>query len=159
MTPWTERLRPRSVEGEVYRDGWIEVFELIFDGAGVLIAVVAAVTFIRDGQWLAAAGCVALLTAMIAAARFSFFRPHLVVGAEVLVLVGRARTRRVLLADVRKAVASKGMLKLILTDGDEVYVPGHFEWSHARGDCYAYLAQEINFRIAKLAPARSDTRR
>ncbi|MBK9972139.1 MAG: hypothetical protein IPP16_15950 [Acidimicrobiaceae bacterium] len=148
MATWTERLRPRSTEGDVYRDEWVEQFELILDGAGILIAFLSALRFVAGGEWLAAAGFLTILAAMIVAARFVFFRPHLVVGDTVLVLAGVLRTRRIPVAEVRKAVASKGALKLTLTDGDEVHVPGHFLWIHARGDCYAYLAQTINARIA-----------
>lgn len=148
MAAWTERLRPRSTEGDVYRDEWVECFELIFDGAGILVASLSAVSFMANGDWASGAGFLAILAAMIVVARLVFFRPHLVVGDNVLVLAGVLRTRRIPVADVRRAVASKGALKLTLTDGDEVYVPGHFLWSHARGDRYAYLARRINARIA-----------
>ena len=158
MATWTERLRPRSTEGDVYRDEWVELFELIFDGAGLLIASLSAVSFIAHGEWLLGAGFIAMVGAMIVVARVVFFRPHLVVGDNVLVLAGVLSTRRIPVAEVRRAVASKGALKLTLTDGDEVYVPGHFLWSHARGDCYAYLAQTVNARIASqtIAPDAGD---
>lgn len=148
MAAWTERLRPRSTEGDVYRDEWVECFELIFYGTAILIATLSGVSFVANGEWLAGAGFLTLVAAMVVVARLVFFRPHLVVGDNVLVLAGVLRTRRIPVAEVRRAVASKGALKLTLTDGDEVYVPGHFLWSHARGDRYAYLAQRINARIA-----------
>ena len=132
----------------MYRDEWIERFELIFYGGGGLIAAVSAVSFALNGEWLWGAGFVILIAAMIFVARLVFFRPHLVVGNDVLVLAGVFRTRRIPVAEVRCAVTAKGALKLKLADGDEVYVPGHFMWSHARGDCYAYLANTINSRIA-----------
>ena len=87
--------------------------------------------------------------------RLVFFRPHLVVGHDVLVLAGILRTRRLPVAEVRRVVAAnralKLKLKLKLTDGDEVYVPGHFLYGLGRGDCYAYLAQTVNARIAAAA--------
>lgn len=116
---WAERLRPRSNEGDVFRDEWVEQFEILVDCMG---------------------------------ARLVFFRPHLVVGDDLLVLSGVFGARRVALTEVRTAVASEGSLKLKLIGGDEVYVPGHFLWGHARCDCYAYLAAVVNRRLEGRAP-------
>lgn len=145
---WRERLRPRSSEGDVYRDEWVEMVEPIFYGAFFLLAFLGVVNMVAQGEWLIGAGFLLMLSAMILVTRVWFFRPHLVVGNNLLVLVGVLGTRWISIVEVRSAVAAKGALKLKLADGHEVYVPGHFLWSHARGDCYEYLAQKINARIA-----------
>ncbi len=150
MSALTDRLRPRSTEGSVYRDEWVERFEPIYYGFGLLIVSLSAVVFAVHGDWLAGAGFLAVIAGMMLVARFGF-RVHLVVGDDALVLAGLFRTRRVPLAEVRKAVAAKGALKLVLVDGDEVYVPGHFLWSHARGDSYSYLADTINAQVVARA--------
>ncbi len=114
---------------------------------GVAIAFVGAVTFVAHGEWLLGAGFVTVVALVLMIARLVFFRPHLVVGDDVLVLSGVFGARRVALTEVRTAVASEGSLKLKLIGGDEVYVPGHSLWGHARGDCSAYLAAVINRRL------------
>ena len=68
MAAWAERLRPRSTEGDVYRDEWVEQFELIFDGGGVLITSLSAVSFVVNGEWLWGAGFLILIAAMIVVA-------------------------------------------------------------------------------------------
>jgi hypothetical protein len=148
VVAWKERLRPRSTEGDVYRDEWLERSELIFDGGCVLIASLAAVSFVANDEWLWDTVMLIAPVVMIMVARLVFFRPHLVVGGDVLVLAGVFHTRRIPVGEVRRAVAAKGALKLELTDADEVYVPGHFLLTHAHGARYAYLAQTINARVA-----------
>lgn len=134
----------------MYRDRWIELFEPIFYGAALLMGVVGVGTLAAHGDWLGL-GFLVALPAMCVTARVVFFRPHLVIGDTVLVLAGVLRTRRIAFADVERAVATQGALKLCLRDGDEVYVPGHFWWHHASGDAYWSLASMINARLA--APA------
>jgi hypothetical protein len=149
-----DRLQPRSLDGDVYRDEWVERFEPIFYGFALFIALASALAFATQGEWLLGAGFVATVAATVGLARLMFFRAHLVVGDEVLVLVGVFRPRRISFGDVQKAVAADGSLKLKLTDGEEVHVPGHTYWSHARGDVYSNLADIINARLVARAESK-----
>ena len=143
------RLQPRSSEGDVYRDEAVELIEVMTDAWGLFVAAGGALLFVASGQWLLGVVPVAFVAAMLALARVVFFRPHLVMGDETLVLVGVFRARRIAYVDVRRAVAAHGALKLVLTDGDEVYVAGHYRTAWwARGERYSYLAERINARIA-----------
>lgn len=132
----------------MYRDRWIETFEVLFYGAGLFIAGTSAIAFAAHGDWWWGLGFLTVLGAMCVLSRVVFFRPHLVIGDGVFLLAGVLRTRRVAFVDVEKAVAAKGSLSLRLRDHDEVYVPGHYGGRGPR-DQYWALAAEINARLAR----------
>lgn len=147
-----ERLSPRSDGGEVCRDEFLAYFEPLFYGILLLTSVVAVVGPSAWPQKLASV--LGSLTAT-ALTRFLMFRPHLVLGRDVLVLVGVFGRRRVPMEQVREAIGSRSALQLVLVDGDKVTVPGH-HWRHGRREGYADLAARINRRLAEAVAAHGD---
>ena len=140
----TELCEPRSDEGSVHRDDWVAQFEPIFYGFGAVIGVAGVLTSAAHGDWRWVALMLLVPAAMIVLTRRLYFRPHLVIARDSFLLVGMFSTRRIPMVMVKRAVAERGSLRLVLVDGDEVYVPGHYLWRHAHGDAYSGLASTIN---------------
>lgn len=151
-----DRLRPRSDDGDVHRDERVEYFELIMDGFGGFLVIYAVALSLVRRDWLVALWYPTAVVALLVVARFVFFRPHVVVGPDVVVLVGVLRAHRVELFRVRRAVAVVGGIRLELTDGSHVAGPGLR--THAGRDLTAFssVANEINHRIAERFPTGCD---
>ena len=125
MSRLTALCEPRSDEGSVHRDDWATQFEPIFYLVAAAVGVAGFVTSAVGGEWQWAALMLLVPASMVVVARRFFFRPHLVIADDSLVLVGIFSTRRIPMVTVKCAVAERGSLRLVLVDGDEAYVPGH----------------------------------
>ena len=132
----------------MYRDDLVERFESLFDVVVCVIAVFGVAVGIAQSDWASVVIFVVVAFATLVGARRLVVRPHLVVGTDVLILVGAMRTRRLSMREVRRAVAEHGSLRLVLVDYTEVYVPGHFG-RHALGKEYQHLAATINNAVAR----------
>ena len=142
-------LRPRSAEGTVYREPGTEYFELIWFGFMLFFAVCGVVLAISGNPW--GIGFAAASLALGGLARLAFFRPHVVVGEDTLVLVGIFHTRRIAYERVRRVTEVGDGLNLVLTDYEEIAVPGHWMVQFRFGGNWAEhgkLMNAINERVA-----------
>ena len=118
-------LRPKSSAGEVIRSREVEQTELFLYGI-VLVWVLSCSALLFTDEWRLGVLFVVGPTLMMLLVRRVGFRPHLVLGADQLVLVGAFYTRRVPYHRVRRAVAEHRSLTLVLTDYEHIVVPGHW---------------------------------
>lgn len=120
-------LRPKSDLGVVYRNRLLEVMEPLFYGFIAVWCLFVGLSILLGGEspwWLLGVGAAA---AMAVGLRLVFGRPHVVVADSFVVLRGVFVTRRIPYLQIRRAEAKWGALRLVLTTGEEPWVPG-FTW-------------------------------